>query len=117
MNVILAKTGRTAAVETAADALAEAVRQPSAAGFTKGNRDLLALADPECRCTISWTEWESAIARARAVREGFAPGFLLADADIDLLLGVGVPDAARSVLEAARADGAAVLQCFPEDEP
>ena len=117
MNVILAKAGRTAAAEAAAEALAEAVRKPSAAGIAKGNRDLLALADPECRCAIPWADWKSAIVRARAVRAEFAPGFLLSDADIDLLLAAGVPDAVCPVLESARAEGSAVLQCFPEDEP
>lgn len=116
MNIVLARIELSEEVKAAAKALSEAVRKPSAAGMAKGHQTLLSLADPCVRCTIPWKDWESVIARARTSKPDLVPDFLIYGHDISLLRSSGLPESAVPVFSSAEESGAAVLQCFPEDE-
>lgn len=116
MKIVLAKIDPTDEVLAADKAVAEAVCKPSAAGLRSGLDVLRRLSDPVVRCVVERDEWEGALSRVRTKRNDFAPRFVLCAAEIDLLLDVGLPEAARPVFAAAKNAGAAVLQCFEEDE-
>ena len=116
MKIVLAKIDLTDEVLAADKAVANAVCKPSAVGLRSGLDALQSLSDPAIRCVVEDREWEDALSRARTRRSDFAPHFVLRDAEIDLLLDAGLPEAARPVFAAAKNAGAAVLQCFEEDE-
>ncbi len=116
MKIVLAKIDRTDEVIAADKSVADAVCKPSAAGLRSGLDALRRLSDPAVRCVVERDEWEGALSRVRAKRSDFAPSFVLRVAEIDLLLDAGLPEAARPVFAAAKNAGAAVLQCFEEDE-
>ena len=116
MTVFLAKIELSEPVEAAVRALSEAVRKPSAVAIGKGKKTLLSLADLKFTCAIPWDEWKSVLSCAKEKSSEFQPGFLLGREEIDLLLDVGLPETARPVFDAAKSAGAAVLQCFEENE-
>ena len=116
MKIVLAKIDLTDEVLAMDKVVADAVNKPSAADFNSGLDALSRLADPVVRCVIGCQEWEETLSRARAKQRDFAPHFVLRGMEIDLLLDVGVPEAARSVFGVAKTAGVGILQSFEEEE-
>lgn len=116
MKIVLAKIDLTEEALAMDKVVADAVNKPSAADFNSGLDALARLADPVVRCVIGCQEWEETLSRARAKQRDFAPHFVLRGMEVDLLLDVGVPEAARSVFVAAKTAGVGILQCFEEEE-
>ena len=116
MTVFLAKIELSEPVQAAVRTLSEAVRKPSAVEIGKGKKALRSLVDSKFTCAVPWDEWESVLSCAKEKSSEFQLGFLLGKEEIDLLLDTGLPEAARPVFVAAKNAGAAVLQCFEENE-